>query len=91
MATLIYESCLYFDDSEFKYQVIPNVDVSNKQSLIQAIDTVWDENGEDVLNEEIANGIMSIDYTKGNSFTIIEHPSTICFDSCKRVFTFRVE
>lgn len=67
------------------------MDVTNKQSLIQAIDTVWDNIGEDVLNEEIATGIMSINYTEGNSFTIIEHPSTICFDSCKRVFTFIVE
>lgn len=90
---LTIESQLYFDDSEYRKEILGFFSTSNDldERVNDLLDEYWDMNGEDILNPSIIKNIKGLIENGEESFTILEDDSTVNFESCRRIFTVSIE
>ena len=56
---LSVESCLDWDDSERRTEVLGTFDVQNRMSLLQLIDGYWIYGYQEELTEKVADGVLA--------------------------------
>ena len=56
---LSVESCLDWDDSERRTEVLGTFDVQNRMSLLQLIDGYWMYGYHEELTEKVADGVIA--------------------------------
>lgn len=56
---LSVDTCLDWDDSEQRSEVLGIFDADDRTSLINLIDGYWDYQDQDQMNDEVADGVLS--------------------------------